>query len=286
MQTPTVPALVIRREYSAPPERVYAAWTDPQLAKEFLCPEGITIGDIAMDVRIGGRYRIQMIRPEGEPFVAYGVYRDVQPARRLSMTWIWEEDNKDEERETLLTVEFNPHGSGTELILTHEYLASLESRAGHEHGWTTMLQKMYGLSDSCTIRADIAAPPQRVFSALASPEITRWWVRPGVFDTREWSGDVRPGGRWSASGIGGGNPYALEGEFLDVQAPQRLVHTWHLAGMPAAPTTVSYELEPTASGTRITLRHEGFASPQACTNTAIGWETSFERLKELLNTPA
>jgi hypothetical protein len=56
--------------------------------------------------------------------------------------------------------------------------------------------------------------------------------------------------------------------------------------MPAAPTTVSYELEPTASGTRITLRHEGFASPQACTNTAIGWETSFERLKELLNTPA
>ena len=46
---------------------------------------------------------------------------------------------------------------------------------------------------------EVAAAPARVFRALASKEITEWWVRPGVFDTREWTGDVHAGGRWRAS---------------------------------------------------------------------------------------
>src|SRR5919198_3405926 len=70
---------------------------------------------------------------------------------------------------------------------------------------------------------EVAAPPERVFQALASKEVTDWWVRPGVFDTREWSGNVRAGGRWRASGVGGGKPYPLEGEFLGVDPPRRLV---------------------------------------------------------------
>jgi len=60
---------------------------------------------------------------------------------------------------------------------------------------------------------EVAASPQRVFQALASNEITGWWVRPGVFDTREWTGDVRAGGRWRASGMARGQPYVQEGEF-------------------------------------------------------------------------
>jgi uncharacterized protein YndB with AHSA1/START domain len=129
---------------------------------------------------------------------------------------------------------------------------------------------------------EIAAPPERVFRALASKEIVDWWVRPGVFDTREWSGDVRVGGRWRASGIGNGRPYVLEGEFLEVDPPRKLVHTWHPAGAPGTPTTVTYLLERLDGGTRVTLRHQGIAAPAVCTNTCIGWETSFERLAELL----
>src|SRR5260221_217631 len=87
---------------------------------------------------------------------------------------------------------------------------------------------------------EIAAPPERVFRALASKEIIDWWVRSGVFDTREWTGDVRKGGRWRASGVARGQPYVLEGEFLEVQPPTKLVHTWQRVGMPSAPTTVTY----------------------------------------------
>ena len=141
MQT-TVPALVIRRTYAASPQRVYEAWTNPELAKQFLCPAGVTIGEVKMDVRPGGTYKIEMLHDEHEPYVAYGTYEEVVPASRLVMTWRWEEENPAEEHETLLTIEFKAHGSGTELILTHENLASLESRATHEQGWTSMLEKL------------------------------------------------------------------------------------------------------------------------------------------------
>jgi len=133
-----------------------------------------------------------------------------------------------------------------------------------------------------TASVELAAAPERVFQALASKAVTDWWVRAGVFDTREWAGDVHAGGRWRASGIARGQPYALEGEFLEVDPPRKLVHTWHRVGTPTTPTTVAYELERLNGGTRVTLRHAGFSSPETCTSTAIGWETSFERLAESL----
>src|SRR5262247_4825402 len=86
---------------------------------------------------------------------------------------------------------------------------------------------------------EIAAPPERVFRALSSKEIVDWWVRPGVFDTREWSGDVRVGGRWRASGMARGEPYVLEGEFLEVDPPRKLVHTWQRPGASGAPSVVT-----------------------------------------------
>jgi uncharacterized protein YndB with AHSA1/START domain len=133
---------------------------------------------------------------------------------------------------------------------------------------------------------EIAAPPLRVFTALASDEILTWWVNPGVFDTREWVGDVRVGGRWRAAGMSRGKPYVLEGEFLEVDPPRRLVHTWHLSGVADTPTTtVSYSLEEIDGGTRLTLRHWGFSSADWCWANRVGWETSLRRLLELFARP-
>jgi uncharacterized protein YndB with AHSA1/START domain len=129
---------------------------------------------------------------------------------------------------------------------------------------------------------EIAAPPARVFQALASEEVCQWWVRPGVFDTREWTGEVRVGGRWRASGMGNGRPYVIEGEFIEVDPPRKLVHTWLAAGTPGPATTVSYVLEPVEGGTLVTLRHSGIGLPQVCDNICTGWETSFERLAAIL----
>jgi len=130
--------------------------------------------------------------------------------------------------------------------------------------------------------AEIAASPERVFHALTSREVCQWWVRPGVMDTREWTGDVRAGGRWQASGVARGKPYALEGEFLEVHFPGKVAHTWQAAGAPLSPSTVAYVLEPFGGGTRIALKHSGLRSAEACENTCVAWQTSFKRLQEIL----
>src|SRR5689334_15812409 len=90
---------------------------------------------------------------------------------------------------------------------------------------------------------EIAASPERVFQALASKEVCDWWVRPGVFNTTEWSGDVRVGGRWRTAGKVRGEPYAIEGEFLEIDPPRKLVMTWHRVGTLEPPTTVTYMVE-------------------------------------------
>src|SRR5262249_27877266 len=130
---------------------------------------------------------------------------------------------------------------------------------------------------------EIAAPPERVFRTLASQEVLNWWVLPGVFDTREWSGEVRKGGRWRAAGVVRGLPYALEGEYLVVDPPTRLVHTWRRSDTSGATTTVTYLLQAIPGGTRLTLRHTGFAPPDSCSTTCQGWEASLARLARLLS---
>ena len=129
---------------------------------------------------------------------------------------------------------------------------------------------------------ELGAAPERVFRALVSEEVTTWWVRPGLFDTREWAGTVQVGGRWRAAGMSRGQPYAQEGEFLEIDAPRKLVQTWEGVGTHARPSTVTYVLERVDGGTRLTLRHAGFVSPDRCQSFAIGWETSLERLAEIL----
>lgn len=141
-RTLTEPALVLRRTYAAPRERVFRAWTSPEIAAKFFCPEDIAPGKIEMDVRPGGRYRIEMIRPDGDSWFVGGEYRDVREPERLSMTWVWEEDDKSQEHESMLTLEFFAAGSGTELVLTHERFASEESRDGHSTGWTSIMARL------------------------------------------------------------------------------------------------------------------------------------------------
>src|SRR3954468_19204683 len=118
---------------------------------------------------------------------------------------------------------------------------------------------------------ELAVGPERVFQALASRDVVDWWVNPGLFDTREWTGDVRVGGRWRASGVARGAPYALEGEFLEVDPPRKLVQTWHMAGAPGTPSTLTYLLEPIDGGTRLTVRHGGIVAPEQRQNMSAGW---------------
>jgi uncharacterized protein YndB with AHSA1/START domain len=120
---------------------------------------------------------------------------------------------------------------------------------------------------------DVAAPPERVFEALASEEIAKWWGDPAVYVTTAARADVRPGGRWRCDGVGAdGVAFYVEGEYLVVERPHRLVCTWEPAWAPEERTKIHYTLEAIEGGTRVTLRHEGFTSAEQCQQHGDGWE--------------
>jgi len=142
VKSPAVPAVILRRTYNVPRERVYEAWTKPEIAARFFGPGDVTCSNITMDVRPGGTYSLTMDSKEMGAMTATGTYRDVQPPHRLSMTWRWLEDDPAEEHDTLLTLEFHDNNGKTDFVLKHEQLASVESRDRHEEGWTLIADQL------------------------------------------------------------------------------------------------------------------------------------------------
>lgn len=149
--TPDIPnhKLIIRREFDAPRELVWKAWTEPGRVMQWLhLDEGMKAHSMQADLRVGGKFRIQTKMDDGEFFTAAGTYLEVKPPERLVYTWDWEKDGAGEEfgelegAETQLTIELQPRGKGTELILTHEKFASVERRDRHEVGWGLWLDQM------------------------------------------------------------------------------------------------------------------------------------------------
>lgn len=134
--------LVVRRVLNAPQELAFEAWTSAEHVKHWMRPEPeMTIPFAFMDLRVGGRFRIQMRNEEGEYFTAVGEFRVVDAPRRIVYTWDWEKDGSGEEfgeaegNTTLLTVEFIERGEKTEFVLTHTRFATVESRDNHARGW-------------------------------------------------------------------------------------------------------------------------------------------------------
>ena len=74
----------------------------------------------------------------------------------------------------------------------------------------------------------IAAPPARVFQAISDPtQLPKWWGQTGLYHVTKSTMDLRPGGKWRSDGIGAdGKAFYVEGEYLEVDPPRLLVHTW------------------------------------------------------------
>ncbi len=140
MDTTATPALRITRTYAATPEKVFNAWINSQALTRWFAPsDDFQTSEVAVDARVGGRYRIVMRAPDGEMHRVGGVYREFTPSRKLVFTWAWESTP---ERESLVTVEFIARGNETELVLVHEGFADTGARDHHEQGWNGCLGRL------------------------------------------------------------------------------------------------------------------------------------------------
>jgi uncharacterized protein YndB with AHSA1/START domain len=143
--------LQLTRVFDAPRDLVFKAWTEANQFKQWFgaaACEGSSLESAIVDARVGGKYRIQVRRADGEYFTTVGTYREVKPPERLVFTWQFEKDGSGDEfgevepPEMLVTLEFKARGKQTELSLTHEQFGSVESRDRHEEGWTRCLNEL------------------------------------------------------------------------------------------------------------------------------------------------
>ena len=125
--------------------------------------------------------------------------------------------------------------------------------------------------------AKVAAPPERVFRALTSDEVERWWGHPDFYRQTGWKADLRVCGQWSVTVVFvDGSTNGGSGEFCEIDAPSKLVMTRKFEKHPlqgTRETTITYRLDPTATGTRLTVRDEGFVGrSEAAYGNAEHWE--------------
>ncbi len=78
--------LVLMREIDAPREKIFRAWTDPELLKQWFCPKPWGVSHAELDVRTGGSSVIVMTGPNGEVVDNRGVYLEVVPNEKIVFT--------------------------------------------------------------------------------------------------------------------------------------------------------------------------------------------------------
>jgi uncharacterized protein YndB with AHSA1/START domain len=130
---------------------------------------------------------------------------------------------------------------------------------------------------------EIEAPPEAVFDALTNPEdLAAWWGAEGVYRTKDWEIDLRPGGIWNCSAVSANGEMKVHGVYLEVEPPRTLAYTWNPQWDPGPATTVRYTLTKVAAGTRVHFEHSGFEnrvpSQQAHSQgwaRVIGWLSEY-----------
>src|ERR671926_589238 len=112
--------VVVTRTFNAPARIVFEAWTRPELFKQWWVPKsmGMSLRSCEMDVRVGGKYRLEF-EPDATAF--FGTYLEVTPNSRL--VWTNEEGG---EGGPVTTVTFEEKGGQTLLVL-HELYSSKEA---------------------------------------------------------------------------------------------------------------------------------------------------------------
>jgi uncharacterized protein YndB with AHSA1/START domain len=136
--------LVLERQIAAPVERVWRAWTDPDLLKQWWAPRPWQTAVAVVDLRPGGEFRFEMRGPEGEESNHVGAFLEVVPQRRI----VWSTAILPGFRPAPLTdfvpnftavIEFIPEGSGTRYRATAMHRDTegrdLHASMGFHEGW-------------------------------------------------------------------------------------------------------------------------------------------------------
>ena len=140
--------LILTRSFNAPPEKVFNAWTQPALLKQWFAPLPWTVARAVLDVRVGGANLIVMRSPEGQEFPGHGVYLEIVKSQRLVFTNAFTKAWEPSEQKPLMIVEVTLEQQGEMTKYTarvrHWTIADREAheKMGFHQGWVACAEQL------------------------------------------------------------------------------------------------------------------------------------------------
>ena len=130
----------IERTFAASAEAVFDAWTSPEVMRRWLhCAPDWDTPEVEVDLRVGGKVRVVMRRPDGTEAGAHGEYTLIDRPHRLVMTWTFDDDPTDEQ---LIELFFSEAEGSTTVLMVNSSISSDERRDAQDQGWRGCLDEL------------------------------------------------------------------------------------------------------------------------------------------------
>jgi len=130
----------IERTFAASAEDVFDAWTSPEVMRRWFHPApDWDTPEAEVDLRVGGKVRVVMRKPDGMEVEAQGEYALIDRPHRLVMTWTFDDDPSNEQ---LIELSFSESGGSTTVRMVNSGISTEERRDSQEWGWNACFDEL------------------------------------------------------------------------------------------------------------------------------------------------
>jgi uncharacterized protein YndB with AHSA1/START domain len=130
----------IERTFDAPAEDVFDAWTSEEVIRRWFRPaRGWQEPSAEVDLRVGGKVRVVMRDPDGEPVGAGGEYTLIERPHKLAFTWTFDDDPSNQQ---MIELEFTERDGVTTVLFVNSDISDRERRDSQYEGWSTCFDEI------------------------------------------------------------------------------------------------------------------------------------------------
>jgi uncharacterized protein YndB with AHSA1/START domain len=130
----------IERTFAASAEDVFDAWTSPEVMRRwFHCAPDWATPEAEVDLRVGGKVRVVMRKPDGTEAEMRGEYALIERPHRLVMTWTFHDDPSNEQ---LMELTFSESEGSTTVLLVNSRISTDGRRGAQDWGWRGCLDQL------------------------------------------------------------------------------------------------------------------------------------------------
>jgi uncharacterized protein YndB with AHSA1/START domain len=274
--------LRVSRVFSASRETLFKAWSSADHVKRWFCPNGYSVPEAKVEMRVGGAFEVCMRSPEGFDHWTRGTFTEVAAPERLTIDHhVIDPCGGGPLFSAVTHVKFGVASAGTlmEVVQTYSFPNSAQAEQmlkGAPEGWRQTLDKLEAevsrLQGNGGVRSVVHgafhlertydATAEQVYKALSDEAAKgRWFYGPDGWRLIERTMDFRVGGRERVKGgFEGGVTTTFDATYHDIVPRERIVYTYemHLDERKISVSLATLEIEPAGAGrTKLKVCEQG-----------------------------